>query len=274
MEPLQLPALDAVDTPPRRSRGRPALALTERDRILLAFIADHRLVLASQVQMLLGTSDWATRTRLRALSRSGYLVQHRKFHQQPACFQVTGRGLAAIGSDLPRPRIDLRSYLHDVGLGWLWLSARKGAFGPLAEVLSERQLRSRDGLPGSAGERLGVRMFGFGPGGREQLHYPDLLLRTPDGKRIAVELELTGKGRTRREKILAGYGADRKIDAVVYLVNRPEIARSVQASARRLGISELVHVQPFAWTPSMQRLEQHLGTDRRQTPARGWELGA
>ena len=92
-------------------------------------------------------------------------------------------------------------------------------------------------------------MFGFGPGGREQLHYPDLLLRTPDGKRIAIELELTGKGRTRREKILSGYGADRKIDAVVYLVSRPEVGRSVAAAARKLGLSELVHVQSFVWTP-------------------------
>jgi hypothetical protein len=262
-----------VDTPRERPRARSgrrpaarragtqrsATQLTERDRCLLDFVADHRLVLATQVQALLGTSDSATRARLRALSGAGYLKSQRLFHQQPGCFQVTRRGLSAIGSQLPGPRIDLRSYMHDVGLGWLWLSARAGKFGPVAEVLSERQLRSRDGLPGSGGERLGVRMFGFGPRGREQLHYPDLILRTPDGKRIAIELELTAKGRTRREKILSGYAADRKIDAVVYLVNRPQVARSVAASARKLGISELVHVQPFAWTPSMQKLDAHIG---------------
>jgi hypothetical protein len=218
--------------------------------------------------MLLGASDSVTRARLRALARGGYVVQHRLFHQQPGCYQVTRRGLAAIGSDLPRPRIDLRSYTHDVGLGWLWLSARTGRFGPVAEVLSERQLRSRDGLPGSGRERLGVRMLGFGPAGREQLHYPDLLLRTPDGKRIAIELELTGKGRTRREKILSGYGADRKIDAVVYLVNRPHLARSVGACARQLGLSELVQVQPFVWDPSMERLEHQISGDAARGHAR------
>ncbi|MEA2160982.1 MAG: hypothetical protein QOD66_3362 [Solirubrobacteraceae bacterium] len=244
------------------------MQLTDRDRILLAFVADHRLVLTGHVQVLLGKSDSAARGRLGALSRAGYLAQHRLFHRQPACYQVTRRGLAAIGSDLPRPRIDLRSYMHDVGLGWLWLSARAGSFGPVSEVLSERQLRSRDGLPGSGRERLAVRMFGFGPGGREQLHYPDLLLRTPDGKRIAIELELTAKGRTRREKILSGYGADRRIDLVVYLVNRPEVARSVRASAAKLGMSDLVHVQPFAWTPSMQRLDRHLSAGSTRAPAR------
>lgn len=265
-------ALWAVDTARRRPRGRsdqPASTqLTERDRSLLAFVADHRLVLSSQVQALLGTSDSITRARLRALARGGHLVQRRLFHQQPGCYQVTRRGLAVIGSELPLPRIDLRSYMHDVGLGWLWLSARAGRFGPVAEVLCERQLRSRDGLPGSGRERLGVRMFGFGPGGREQLHYPDLLLRTPDGKRIAIELELTGKGRTRREKILSGYGADRRIDAVVYLVGRPEVGRSVAAAARKLGLSELVHVQSFVWTPLMDKLERHLGAGAARAQAR------
>ncbi len=225
-------------------------------------------MLASQVQALLGTSDPVTRARLRALSRGGYLTQHRLFHQLPGCYQVTRSGLSAIGSDLPRPRIDLRSYMHDVGLGWLWLSARAGKFGPVAEVLSERQLRSRDGLPGSERDRLAVRMFGFGPRGREQLHYPDLLLRTPSGKRIAIELELTGKGRARREKILSGYAADRKIDAVVYLVNRPEVARNVSASARKVGTSELVHVQPFLWTPSLEKLARHLGADLNRAQTR------
>jgi hypothetical protein len=252
----------------RRNRALDVVQLTDRDRMLLAFVADHRLVLAGHVQVLLGASDWVTQGRLRALSRAGYLARHRLFHQQPACYQATRHGLAAIGSDLPKPRIDLRSYIHDVGLGWLWLSARAGSFGPVSEVLSERQLRSHDGLPGSGRERLGVRMFGFGPGGREQLHYPDLLLRTPDGKRIAIELELTAKGRTRREKILSGYGADRRIDLVVYLVNRPEVERSVRASASKLGISEFVHVQSFAWTPSMQRLDRHVSAGSTRAPGR------
>ncbi len=90
---------------------------------------------------------------------------------------------------------------------------------------------------------MGVRLGGTGPGGRERLHYPDLLLVTPDGRRIAVELELSAKGTARREKILAGYGADARIDAVLYLVDRPVLATAIRSSARRLGISHHVHVQ-------------------------------
>ena len=88
-----------------------------------------------------------------------------------------------------------------------------------------------------------MRLGGVGPGGRERLHYPDLLLIDPGGRRIAIELELSSKGRGRREKILAGYAADARVDVVLYLVRDGRIGRSIQKSARRLGIGPLVHVQ-------------------------------
>jgi DNA-binding MarR family transcriptional regulator len=222
-----------------------SVRVTERDRRLLAFIADHRLVLAAHAGALLGVSEEAASARLRALSKAGMLSRQRLLHEQPAHYQITRTGLALIASSLPRPRVDLRCYDHDIGTAWLWLAARSGALGALREVLSERQLRSRDGTADGRREPLGVRLGGVGPSGRERLHYPDLLLTTATGHRVAVELELSSKGRSRREKILAGYGADPRIDAVVYFVEErnPQLARAIRASAARLGISRLVHVQ-------------------------------
>jgi hypothetical protein len=234
---------------PKQKRRRRPVLLTPRDRLVLELAAEHRVILASHAATLLGISPSAAATRLRALSAGGYTAASRLFAGQPTCYQISRSGLEVIDSPLPQPRIDLRSYAHDVGLAWLWLAARDGAFGPLREVLSERTLRSRDGLPRTdrleAGveEPLGVRLGGVGPGGRERLHYPDLLLITPRGGRVAVELELSDKSRARRERILAGYGSDPRIDAVLYLVDRPALAASIRSSARRLGISEHVHVQ-------------------------------
>jgi hypothetical protein len=225
--------------------------LTDRDHELLSFVAEHRLVLSIHVQALLGTSGAATSARLRALARDGFLTYTRVFHGEPACCQIRRKGLAAIGSDLPPPRIDLACYRHDVGAAWLWLAARSGTFGPIRQVLGERRLRSTDGAPDRRGEPHGVRLGGVGPHGRERLHYPDLLLITPAGGRIALELELSSKGRTRREKILAGYASDSRIDAVLYLVEDPSIARSIKDSARRLGISDRVHVQRVRSTVSV-----------------------
>jgi len=104
---------------------------------------------------------------------------------------------------------------------------------------------------------LGVRLGGLGPRGQERLHYPDLLLHTTDGRRVALELELSSKGH-RLETILAGYGADPRIDGVVYLVESAAVARSVQAAARRLGVSSLVHVQRV-------RLTERSPTEARDT---------
>lgn len=234
--------------------GRNGALITERDQALLSFVAQHRLVLTSHVQVLLSISQDAARARLRALRAAGLLAGERFFHGQPPCWWITRKGLALIGSRLPPPRIDLSSYRHDVGLAWVWLAGQRGAFGPLRELVSERTMRSRDGALAQAApvgpeptEPFGVRLGGVGPAGRERLHYPDLLLITPGAARIAVELELSTKERARRERILSGYGADPRFDTVLYLVDRPAVARAIEGSAARLGISTMVHVQRVQW---------------------------
>lgn len=225
--------------------------LTERDLELLGFAAEQRLILPGHAQAMLGVSSHAAGRRLRALARGGYLLAHRPFQARPPCYQIRAAGLDAIASDLRPPRrLDLRTYEHEVGAGWLWLAAHSGRFGPLDHVIGERRLRSSDAARDRQLEPYGVRLGGVGPRGRERLHYPDLLLITPEGRRIALELELSSKGRVRREGILAGYGSDARIDAVLYLVKDRRIGHSVQESARRLGLGALVHVQQVKLTAS------------------------
>ncbi len=246
--------------------------ITDRDATLLAFLAEHRIALAAHAQTLLGVSAGAADARLRALRGAGLLDSERLFHSQPRCWWITRRGLAAIDSDLPPPRFDLHAYRHDVGVAWLWLAARRGVFGPLRNVVSEREMRSRDGAEGHEARAEGrgarqfaVRLGGLGPSGRERLHYPDLLLVIAGGRRVAVELELTTKARARRERILSGYGADGRIDAVLYLVDSHSVARAVQASAARLGISRRVQVQRVEWDDEAGRTA---GREATRLPAR------
>jgi len=217
--------------------------LTERDLELLSFLAEHRLSLPAHVAVLLGTSAGTAAARLARLAEARLLKRETALPGDPSWYRITRRGLAVIGSSLPTPKLDLRSYQHDVGVAWLWLAARGGAFGPVAEILGERRLRSHDGARMPGEEALAVRLGGFGPRGHERLHYPDLVLRTADGRRIALELELTPKAHTRLETILGGYGADPRFDGVVYLVERAAIARSVRNAARRLGVSDLVAIR-------------------------------
>ena len=237
--------------------------VTERDHGVLAFVAEHRLVLAAHVQALLGVGESVAYRRLRALTANGLLDHTRVLYGQPGWYQITRSGLAMIGSGLPPPRIDLRCYKHDLGVAWLWLAASRGAFGPIETVVSERTMRSRDAsrtLASAPGERLGetssegeppfgVRLGGVGAGGVMRLHYPDLLLIGPRGERVAVELELSAKGRRRLETILAGYGAEPNVGAVLYLAEKTAIRREVQSTAARLGIADLVRVQRFTSAP-------------------------
>jgi hypothetical protein len=230
----------------------PSHALTDANRRTLGLAAEHRLILAAHVAALLGTSWTAADRRLRRLVSSGHLRS-----EQPLTtarwFQIERRGLGAIGSPLSRPRAaDTGSSDHDIGLAWLWLAAHRGAFGPVRAIHSERRMRSEDGRarPEAIGpERHGVRLAGVGPHGGESRHYPDLVLETETGHRVAVELELTGKGARRTEAILGGYAFDPRFDAVLYLVTRPGVGQTIQRAAVRAGIADMVHVQPATFGP-------------------------
>jgi hypothetical protein len=235
---------------------RPSPRITDRDRALLQFIAEHRLALCGHVQALLGVSPTAARKRLRALEGQGLLCRDAIFYRYPPHYRVSRNGLEVIGSRLSVPKRAL-NVGHDIGVAWLWLAARRGAFGSLREVISERRMRSTDGIQMHAARRtgrgedepFGVRLSGAGPGGRPRLHYPDLLLVDHAGRRIAVELELSSKGRARRNQIIGGYASDRRIDAVLYLVKDQRIARDVQQAARRVGFEQRVLVQPVRMGP-------------------------
>jgi hypothetical protein len=238
------------------------LQLAAQDLELLWFLAEHRMALPDHVVALLGTTAQAAGARLNRLAKAGYIETVHLFHNQPAMHLIARDGLKALGSTLPRPKIDVHSYQHDVGVAWLWIAARRGTFGPLIEVVGERRMRSHDGARDRDVEPLAVKLGGVGPWGRERLHYPDLLLRTTDGRRVALELELSSKGRVRLERILGGYAADPRIDSVLYLVQSASVARSVQSAARRLGIASLVHIQRVRSTVSNPAAAPGLGAQR------------
>jgi hypothetical protein len=220
--------------------------LSDRERALLEFAARHRLVLDEHAQALLGSSPMRAASLLRGLADARMLAREPpQLRGRLRCYRATAAGLRAIGSPLPPPRFSLAFYEHDVGLAWLHLAARVGKFGPVHTILSEREMRSCDGSRERTGAPLGVRVAGS-----EGLHYPDLLLELQSGHRIALELELTGKGRARRERILGAYAAEPRLDAVVYLAENAAVRRHLQVTAARLGLSSRVRVHKCVWGES------------------------
>lgn len=216
-------------------------SLDDDDLAILGLLAEHRVAHSGHVQTLLGRSAAAAGRHLSALERHGLIRRERIFTGQPPAVWITRSGLGRVGSRLPQPRPDLKGYRHDIGAAWLWLAARDGVFGALRAQLSERTMRAHDRRPDRDERPLGV---GIGPG--EARHYPDLLLETATGHRVAVELELTPKSRRRLDRIMLGYACDARIDAVLYVCPPGPIRPAVEAAARRAGIADLVHVQPLA----------------------------
>jgi len=219
----------------------------DRDREILALLAEHRVAVAAQLVIAFdGLSARALGARLRRLAGGGLITIQRIFEGRPAAVSITARGLGAIESRLPAPRVDLKAYRHDIGVGWLHLAARQGVFGTVTDVRLERELRSRDRRADREGPPLGIGVGTFRHGGRPSRHYPDLLLTTTGGRQVAVELELTAKSSDRLRWIMRAYASDPRISAVLYLVPDAEGARRIETAARRAGIASLVHVQRLA----------------------------
>jgi hypothetical protein len=227
------------------ARAQP-ISITEADRAVLGPLAEHRVLIAPQLAQLLGVSEATAGRRLQRLSGAGLVRYERVFHGAPAATWITRCGLDAIEQRSPAPRLDLRGYRHDVGVGWLWLAARAGAFGELTDLVADRVMRIADSTAGREQARYGIGLGLLGPHGRPERHYPDLLLSTTSGHRVAIELELTAKSSPRMRRIMTAYASDARIDAVLYLVPSASLAKLVSGAARQAGIADRVHVQRIA----------------------------
>jgi hypothetical protein len=222
--------------------------LDQRDLSLLAMLAEQRVTIEPQAGHWLNETEQESSTRLERLHAARMLKLERIFHQAPAAVTITRRGLAAVGSTMRTPQVDLRQYRHDVGVAWLWQAAHAGYFGAPAAIVSERSMRSHDWrldhqAATEPAERFGVGIGGVAPGGAPRRHYPDLLVDTRDGRRVAVELELTAKSRPRIDEVMLAYASDGRVAEAAYLVPDARLARFISDAARRAEISEIVTVK-------------------------------
>ncbi len=110
-------------------------------------------------------------------------------------------------------------------------------------------MRAADAHAAAAGEvvQYGVGLGLLGSHGQPQRHYPDLMLDTSGGHRVAVELELTAKSSRRMARIMTGYASDASVDAVAL----PGAHQRTRCSSSRMppaarGSRDLVHMQRIA----------------------------
>jgi hypothetical protein len=197
-----------------------------------------RFVEAPQVARRFGMDQRNAYRRLHGLVSHELLDHRRVFHAQPGAYTTTKAGLRVAGLGLPRPRVDVRSYAHDRAAGAV-LIALEREFGP-DRVLTERELRSREPgvppLPRYAVWR-GVQRT------RRGLHFPDLAVELDDSL-LAVEVELTGKGRARLDSIVAAYVRARHVAAIRYYAT-PAARPGVERAVARASAQVLFDIRPW-----------------------------
>jgi hypothetical protein len=74
-------------------------------------------------------------------------------------------------------------------------------------------------------------------------HVPDGLLLMPDGRRVAVEVECSGKGSARYRGILAWYAGSMGFDRVRWFVTQSEVRGRLAALVRSERLDDLVSVE-------------------------------
>ncbi len=194
------------------------------------------------------------------LVEAGLLTHRRVLHGRPGVYIATRVGLDWSGLELPVAGIDLATYVHDVEAVWLGIEL-ECEFTAEA-VLTERELRSRDMSDAWAAYRNGQPLepryavalhSQTAPRG---LHFPDLVVEGggPRGGLLAVELERTSKGATRRRKIVAAYRDGLHVEQVRYYAV-PEPMRALErtiADERANKIAPVFELRP--WRPRSQAL--------------------
>ncbi len=192
-----------------------------------------------------------TAKRLLALERDGLLVAHWILRARPALYVASGRGLQWPGlSGLRVCEVGAARFEH------LWqIAEAAGALSaglPDWRLLSEREIAWRER---ERRELLGSVRVGTSGGSARRLHRPDLVLLSPAGRVVAIEVELTRKEGPRLVAICNGWARARHVDAVYYLANAKP-ALTVGRAVRRTRAEDRITVLPLGETAEVVRLER------------------
>jgi len=204
-------------------RGRGAAAEAQRDADVLRFVGRFRFVTDQLLAEKFEVSRQQMNLRLRRLANAG-LLQRTDGRTQPRLTMLTRKGARAVDLPIRRsPRTDAQRE-HELCLVWLVIELERAG---TARVRTERECRTLEAA--GAGQ---YSVFVLQPGRPQERRWPDLVLEG-EGRRSAIELELSAKGTTRLQAIVAAYAAALVYDEVVFLALDVAIARRIAGACVR-----------------------------------------
>jgi hypothetical protein len=193
--------------------------------------------------------SWAY-ARLCRLVADGLLEQRTLLYRQPGLYVASAEGLRWCGMErLGVYRVGPGGFQHAREVATVAVALHQGL--PGWEVWSEREIRAAES---ERGELVASVRVGELPGGRPALHRPDLAAVSPDGRTVAVEVELSVKAPRRLAGICRGYARARHIERAYYLA-APAAARAVARAVAETRAQDRIVVLALRDVESVVRAE-------------------
>jgi DNA-binding transcriptional ArsR family regulator len=204
----------------------------EADERILRALSRHSFMtykqLTTVMSELFGKTPAQTRKRLRALRDRGLVIKE----NQLAPYQITKRGLNAIDSELPVPRVDgqVLSIHHSMVIDLIiLLESRIGL-----TTLTEREILYEDAPP-----RL--PLLCKDPVDPTIRYRPDFVIINDDGSLFAVEYERIPKSRLRLNRKVEALDRSPSYARCIY-ITEPAAANPVSDAIKRTGAASVYQV--------------------------------
>lgn len=201
------------------------MKLTERDIAIIKFINSFGFCEMEQIERKFFLKKPRNYQILRRLVNSGFLRHKRIFFAHYGIYYATSKG--AKFTDLPHlNRISLGLYNHQIAIIKVYLKLQ--VLYPDAHWVSERQLKHDK----------------FSEGLGKIGHLSDGTLILPEGKQIAIEVEMSAKGKNRLHKILRGYAAQLVFQEIWYYC-LPSVIPMLTAATQRVPFIKIFNLNEF-----------------------------
>lgn len=217
----------------RADEKKTGFILTERDRKMLREINRWKCPLGRHIQRLADfTGARATDRRLKKLIDAGYLERKHYIYGIPGIYFVTAKAKGAIGIRYYKYSIRLDEIAHDISVLDTAIYVHEVLGVTYTDILSERELHSVDGFS-------------------NRKHQPDFVYMK-DGKKHAVEIELTPKSKQRFEANLKSNYKEYDSQLWVVPANGHKIKGMLEHSMQMYPDVEML---------SLETIEEHMKKD-------------
>jgi hypothetical protein len=213
---------------------------TEKDREIVGWIGRIGAAGAEHVMARFAMGQSWAYARLSRLVTGGLLEQKALLYQRPGLYIATAQGLRWTGLErLGTYGISPGGFEHAQQVATAAVALQRSR--PGRELLSEREIRVEEN---DHGELIASAAVGELPNGRPALHRPDLALISPEGRTLAIEIELSIKAPRRLAAICRGWARARHVGHVYYLAT-PSVEGAVNRAIKEVRAEDRITVLPL-----------------------------